>query len=289
MLSALKASHHMSLLWINGTLVEKNQARVSPFDHGFLYGDGVWEPLRIFNGKLFHPGEHLQNLFHSAAKLHIEIPHTEADLLGAIETTLKANERIDGYVRVIVTRGPGTLGPDPRKIDPQVIIIAEEYLPFPSELYNHGLHVVSFPTAIDSDHPLVLARTLAQPYIPLAKHHALQGGCLEAIITNSKGDVFGTTEGVLFLVRDGAVFFGRGQRPDVTGNRVAGLAGEIGLIVAECRIQMPELFVAEEVFQAGTACGVIGIVRVDGKPIGAGNEGPVTRTIREAFARLTKG
>ena len=279
----------MSLLWINGTLVEKNQARISPFDHGFLYGDGVWEPLRIFNGKLFLPREHLQNLYHSAEKLHIEIPLTEAELLSAIETTLKANERVDGYVRVIVTRGPGTLGPDPRKIDPQVIIIAEEYHPFPSELYNHGLNAVSFAAAIDSSDPLVLAKTLGQPYVTVAKRQALQNGCLEAIIANQNGDIFSTTEGAVLLVRDEAVFFAGGQRPDVTGNRVAGLAGEMGLIVAECRIRLPELLLAEEVFQAGTACGVIGIVRVDGKPIGNGNEGPVTRTIREEYEKLTKG
>jgi branched-chain amino acid aminotransferase len=276
----------MSRLWINGTLVDKNEARVSPFDHGFLYGEGVWEPLRVFKGQLFLPNEHIQSLYQSAEKLHIKIPLTHEELIRAIDTTLNANDRLDGYVRVIVTRGLGTLGPDPRKIDPQVIIIAEEYHPFPTELYEHGLHAAVFTTAIDRNDPLFFARTLGQPHIPLAKSHALQNGCLEAILTSLSGEIAGTTEGVLFLVKEGAVFFAGQQRPDVVGYRAAGLAGEMGFIVAECVIRLPELLLAEEVFQAGVSCGVIGIVRVDGKPIGAGTEGSVTRTIREGYERL---
>jgi branched-chain amino acid aminotransferase len=278
----------MSHLWINGTLVDKNEARVSPFDHGFLYGEGVWESLRVFNEQLFLPKEHLRNLYQSAEKLHIRIPYSQEELIAAIQTTLKANNRVDGYIRVIITRGPGTIGPDPRKIDPQVIVIAEEYRPFPTELYEHGLHAAVYPTAIERSDPLLSARTLGQTYIPLAKHHALQNGCLESILTNSSGEITGTTEGVLFVVKEGAVFFAARQRPDAIGNRVAALAGDIGLIVAECTFRTPELFAAEELFQAGAACGVIGIVRVDGKLIGDGIEGAVTRTIREGYVMQTK-
>jgi branched-chain amino acid aminotransferase len=278
----------MSQLWINGTLIDKNEARVSPFDHGFLYGDGVWEHLRAFNGKPFQPIEHLKCLQRSAEKLSIQIPYTQIELLSAIEDTLQANNRMEGYVRIVVTRGPGTIGPDPRKLDPQVIIIAEEYHPFPLELYEHGLNTVVCPTSIDTANPIFQARLLGQAEITLAKQHALQHGCLEAVLTNKAGEIIGTTEGVLFVVRDGAVIFAGRQRADAMGNRVAALACELGLIVAECVLRLPELLVAEEVFQAGAACGVIGIVRVDGKSIGSGTEGPVTRTIREAYARLTK-
>jgi branched-chain amino acid aminotransferase len=280
----------MSRLWINGSLIEKNEARVSPFDHGFLYGEGVWESLRVFKGQLFHPEDHVSNLFCSAERLGIEVPLTPAELIVAIETTLNANDRVDGYIRVIITRGAGTIGPDPRKITPQVIIIAEEYCPFPVELYDCGLHAVVCPTAIDSQTPLFQSRILGQPYIPLAKQYALQNGCLEAILTNQSGELIGTTEGFLFLVKDGAVVAAARQRPDATGYRIAGMAGDGGLVVAEYAIRLPDLFLAEEVFQAGAACGVIGIVQVDGKPIGAGSEGPVTRTIREAYKqRLTRG
>ncbi len=279
----------MSRLWINGTLIAKNEARVSPFDHGFLYGEGVWESLRAFNGQLFHAEDHIKNLFSSAESLGIEVPHSLAELIVAIETTLKVNERVEGYIRVIVTRGAGTIGPDPRKITPQVIIIAEEYSPFPVELYDCGLHAVVFPTAIDSQTPLFQSRILGQPHIPVAKQYALQNGCLEALLMNQSGELIGTTEGFLFLVKDGAVVVAARQRPDATGYRIAGMAGDRGLVVAEYAIRLPDLFLAEEVFQAGAACGVIGIVQVDGKPIAAGTEGPVTRTIREDYRRLTRG
>jgi branched-chain amino acid aminotransferase len=279
----------MSLLWLNGTLIEKNEARISPFDHGFLYGDGVWEPLRVFNGLLFHAADHARCLFQSAEKLHLEIPMSQTEVIEAIETTVKANKRVDGYIRVIVTRGPGTLGPDPRKISPQVIVIAEEYHPFPLELYDHGLHASVFKTRIERSSTLLAARTLGEPSIPLAKHDALQNGCLEAILVNHATELLGTTEGVLFLVKQSAVSFDTCQRLDWIGCRIASLAREMGITVTPDPLRLQELLNADEVFQAGASCGVIGIVRVDGKPIGGGTEGPITRTIREAYARLTRG
>src|SRR5687768_8478358 len=181
----------MSLLWINGALFDKADARVSPFDHGFLYGDGVWEHLRVFGGKLFRPDDHLRLLFSAAETLDIDIPLSQPELLTAIEATVTANARTEGYVRVIVTRGPGTVGPDPRKLDPQVIVIAEEYQPFPLELYGHGLHAVVYPTPIDTENPANRVRALGRPYLPLAKRHALANGCLEAILTNRAGDAVG--------------------------------------------------------------------------------------------------
>ena len=126
-----QSSIKMSQVWINGRLVDKADAKVSPFDHGFLYGDGVWEPLRVYGGKLFRPDDHMRLLTHSARVLGIHLPLSSDEIVAAIYQTVNANLRTDGYIRVIVTRGPGTLGPDPRKIDPQVIVIAEEYQPFP--------------------------------------------------------------------------------------------------------------------------------------------------------------
>ncbi len=279
----------MSTLWINGTLIDKTDAKVSPFDHGFLYGDGVWEHLRVFGGEVFRPAEHIKLLFSAADALGIDIPLSQDELLAAIRATVKANDRTEGYVRAIVTRGPGTIGPDPRKIDPQVIIMAEEYQPFPAELYGHGLHAVVFPTPFDSEHPANRVRTLGRPHFALAKRHALRNGCLEAIITNPAGNLVGTTEGFLFLVKDGAVVVAGGQPTDVTGFAVATLAGEGGLVVAEYAVKTADLLAAEEVFIAGTACGVLGIVRIDGKDIGSGTEGPITRGLRERFAALTRG
>ena len=279
----------MSLLWINGTLTDKTTAHVNPFDHGFLYGDGVWEHLRIFHGKLFQPAEHLKKLFHAAETLSIDIPLSQDQLTEAIVATAKANNRTDGYIRVIVSRGPGTIGPDPRKVVPQVIIIAEEYRPFPDELYGHGLHAVIFQVPLDTNHPANRVRTLGQPHTILAKQHALKHGCLEAIYTNREGRLVGTTEGFLFLVKDGALVVAGDQAMDVAGYAAAAFAGEMGQIVAEYSVKAEDLYAAEEAFIAGTACGVIGIVRVDGKNIGTGTEGPITRTIRERYAAITLG
>jgi branched-chain amino acid aminotransferase len=279
----------MSLVWINGTLADKADARVSPFDHGFLYGDGVWEHLRVFGGKPFHPHDHLNLLFAAAETLGIDIPLSRDDLLAAIETTVKANGRTEGYVRVIVTRGPGTIGPDPRKLDPQVYITAEEYQPFPQELHGHGLHAAVAPVRVDAANPALAVRSLGRPHVVLAKQHALRNGCLEAILVSTAGDVAGTTEGFLFLAKDGAVVVAGGQPADVAGFAIATLAVEAGLVVAEYAVKPVELPAADEVFTAGTACGVIGIVRIDGRTIGTGTEGPITQQLRDRYHALTRG
>src|SRR5262245_28430403 len=154
----------MSLIWINGALIDKAEAKVSPFDHGFLYGDGVWEHFRVLRGKLFLPDDHIRLLFSAAETLGIAIPLSRDEIHAAVEPTLKANARREGYVRVIVSRGPGTIGPDPRKLDPQVIVIAEEYQPFPQEVSECGLHVVVYPTPIDTENPASRVRALGRPH-----------------------------------------------------------------------------------------------------------------------------
>ena len=278
----------MSLLWLNGTLTDKADARVSPFDHGFLYGDGVWEHLRLFGGKPFRAAHHLKTLFAAADAIGLDIPLSRDELLQAIDATAKANGRVEGYVRVIVTRGPGTIGPDPRKIEPQVIVTAEEYQPFPHELIGHGLHAVVSPLKLAPENLAHRFRTLNQLHIVQAKQHALRSGCLEALLRTHEDRLVGTTEGFLFAVKDEAVVVAGGQSEDATGFAVAGLAGEAGAVVAEYSLKLPDLLRAEEVFIAGTACGVIGIVRIDGADIGSGTEGPITRGLRDGYRQLTR-
>jgi branched-chain amino acid aminotransferase len=278
----------MSHVWINGTLFDKHDALVSPFDHGFLYGDGAWEALRAFKGQLLYPVEHLQNLFRSARTLDIDIPHSLDELIAAIATTLNANQRTQGYVRVIVTRGPGTIGPDPRKLTPQVLIIAEEYQPFPQELYGSGLHAVIYPVPLQTRPQLDSARTLGQLHIPLAKQFALKNGCLEAILMNPAAELVGTTEGSLFFVnRNGLVV------PDHSRDPLARFVREVAqeqLPVASTEsVRFADLNSYEEVFVAGVACGVIGIVRVNDQTIGSGEEGAFTRKIRAAYNQFTQG
>jgi branched-chain amino acid aminotransferase len=278
----------MSLLWLNGALVDKADARISPFDHGLLYGDGVWEHLRLFGGKPFRPESPLESLFAAADAIGLDVPLSRDELLAAIDATAKANARTEGYVRVIVTRGPGTVGPDPRKIEPQVVVIAEEYQPFPQELYGHGLHTVVSPVAIDPGNPAHRFRTLNQLHVVQAKRHALQNGCLEALFQNRNLELVGATEGVLVAVRGRDLNLAAGHVRDDVGSAVAALT-EAELNLVECPLRRVDLLGADEVFVAGTACGVIGVVRIDGHVIGGGTEGPVTRGIREAYRRLTRG
>ncbi|MBX9622784.1 MAG: aminotransferase class IV [Gemmataceae bacterium] len=278
----------MSLVWVNGELVDKAAARVSPFDHGFLYGDGVWEPLRVFGGRLFRPADHLSELFNAAEMLDISVPHTPAELTAAIEATVRANHRTDGYIRVIVSRGPGTIGPDPRKIDPQVFIIAEEYQPFPAELYGHGLHAVVAPSQLHIFNPSHMGRTLNQLHVVRAKQHALQSGCLEAVFYYTDNGVAGCTEGQLLIVRDRKVRWLYGG-DYVAGDTAAGLASGLGYETTRDFARPEDLLSADEVLLAGTSCGVIGIARLEGRDIGTGTEGPVTRAVREAYHKLTRG
>lgn len=278
----------MSLVWVNGTLTDKADAKVSLWDHGFLYGDGVWEHLRVFGGKLFRPEPHVHLLFQAADLLRIDIPLSRAEVAAAIEDTVRANNRTTGYVRVIVTRGPGTIGPDPRKLDPQIYIIAEEYQPFPTELYTHGLHAALSPYPVHTGNPAIGMRTLGRPDIALAKGFALKCGCLEAVLTDTGGGVIGATEGELFVVKDG-LLHPVPPAAAVTSTVVLELAAPIIPMDRETHTRPDDLYAADEVFLAGTACGVIGIVQVDGKAIGPGKEGPVTRQIREAYDRITRG
>lgn len=280
----------MSQLWINGQLVDKADAKVSPFDHGFLYGDGVWEHLRAFGGKLFRPHEHLGLLFQAAETLGITIPLSRDELLAAVETTLKANDRTDGYIRVIVTRGPGTIGPDPRKLDPQVIIIAEEYQPFPQELYGHGLHAVTADYPHDVEHPTSRLRLLGRPAVTLAKAHALRNGCLEAVLAAPHA-VIGATEGTLFRIESGhkrVWWHAELAPPDPAADAAAALVEEAGCRVDQAWLAPGALAHGDEMFVAGTACGVIGIVRLDGTDIGTGTEGPLTKRVRERFRELVR-
>jgi branched-chain amino acid aminotransferase len=280
----------MSLIWINGQLIDKSEARVSPFDHGFLYGDGVWEHFRVFAGTLFRPDYGIRELFGHLQFLGIELPLSDQSLLEAIDHTLRANQRDNGYVRVLVSRGSGTIGPDPRKIDPQVIIIAEEYRPFPPEIEEHGLEVVVHYSCLIHHEWYLADRLLGRPHVVVAKRDALTRGCLEAVCCDLGRYVLGGTEGSVFRVRPqkGVELLDCMGARDVTAFFVNEVA-TVRPFLAPGELPSSVLMEADELFLAGTTCGIIPIVKVDGNPIGSGTEGPVTRRIREAYRRLTRG
>jgi len=278
----------MSYVWINGQLVDKSEAKISVFDHGFLYGDGVWEHFRAFNGKLFQPDDPMRYLFHSAGLLGIHIPLSPDEVIAAMEATVRANDRSEGYIRIIVTRGSGTLGPDPRKLDPQVIVIVEEYHPFPAQLYESGLQILNAPMNVDRANPWQGVRVLGRPDLVQAKQHALQNGCLDALLMHSRYPA-GCTEGSLFIVSDDRLRTPVGAIHEGMCRTVFELGGYSRGKGFWDSFQIEAVFAADEVFLAGTSCGVIAIVQLNGRTLGNGTEGPITRRIREAYRKLTRG
>lgn len=266
-----------SKVWIDGKLVDKDDAKVSVFDHGLLFGDGVWEGMRAYDGHVFRLRDHLDRLYRSAELLSLTIPITSDELASAVAATLKANDRSNGYVRVVVTRGPGTLGLDPRKCEPAVIVIAEEVVEYPRELYDAGLDVVLVPAVRyeSSDTSLSRAGVVA------AKVAALQAGCLDAILYGPGGAILGSTAGAVFAVKDGRISTTEAtqvaQAVAVAEATAAELVVAGGLTLDDFSLPL------DEVFLASTAAEVIAVRSINGKPIGSGGEGPITRKLRHLY------
>jgi branched-chain amino acid aminotransferase len=280
-------------VWMNGKLVDKSEAKVSVYDHGLLYGDGVFEGIRVYHGKVFRLKEHIDRLYDSARAIWLEIPLGREEMIRAVEETVKANEKRDGYIRLLVTRGPGTLGLDPRKCEPQVVIIVDDISLYPRELYDNGLEIITAATI--RNHPAALnPRIKSLNYLNniLAKIEAIRGGCLEALMLNHKGEVAECTGDNVFVVKHGELRttpLDAGILEGVTRNAVIELAKKAGVPFREMTMTRHDIFTADELFLTGTAAEIIPVVKCDGRPIGAGKPGPVTKRLRELFQELVKG
>jgi branched-chain amino acid aminotransferase len=278
---------------INGRLVDKADARVSVYDHGFLYGDGVFEGLRIYAGKVFRLREHTDRLYESARHIHLEIPLRPEQMMQAVNDTVKANNRGDGYVRLIVSRGAGTLGLDPRKTeDPQVIIIVDDIALYPKEMYETGMEIVTVSTI--RNHPNALnPRIKSLNYLNniLAKIEGIQAGVPEALMLNHKGEISECTGDNIFLVKRGVL---KTPPPDagilegITRGAVMELARKAGIPVQEIAQTRHDVYAADECFLTGTAAEVIPVIKCDGRAIGNGKPGPMTRQLRESFHKLAR-
>ena len=278
-------------IWINGELHDKEDARISVFDHGLLYGDGIFEGLRSYGGKVFRLDKHLDRLWESAKAIWLSIPLTREAMSEAIYATLRENEIEDGYIRLIVTRGIGTLGLDPnRTSNPQVIIITDKIALYPDEYYENGLEIVS--VSVIRNHPAALSpRIKSLNYLNniLAKIEGLQSGCIEALMLNHQGEVAECTGDNIFLVRKGDLLtppVEAGILEGVTRDAVIELAREAGIHVSETTLTKHDVYIADECFLTGTAAEVIPVVKVDSRTIGTGDPGPVTRDLRERFFKL---
>ena len=282
------------LVFVNGKLVDESQATVSVFDHGLLYGDGVFEGIRVYGGQAFRMQEHVKRLYESASSIRLIIPMSQDEMASVVKETVSANGIADGYVRLVVTRGSGTLGLDLRRTDnPQVIVIADTITMYPAELYENGMELVTVSTI--RNHPAALSpqiKSLNYLNNIIAKSEGTDAGFVEALMLNHKGEVAECTGDNIFIVQNGEL---RTPPPEagilvgITREAVMQLAHDDEIPVLETAMELPDIYTADECFLTGTAAEVIAVVKLDGRTIGAGRPGPITQRLMEGFRALTRG
>jgi branched-chain amino acid aminotransferase len=280
-------------IYISGKFFPQEDAKISVFDHGLLYGDGVFEGLRAYNGKVFRLDEHITRLYESAKAIWLTIPISPEQMADAVNESVRINQIKDGYIRLVVTRGAGTLGLDPNRCsNPQVIIIADAISLYPKELYEKGLEIVT--VSVQRMHPAALnPRIKSLNYLNnvLAKIEGLQAGCIEALMLNHKGEVAECTGDNIFLVRRGSLWtppLEAGILEGVTRDAVIEIARAAGIEVHEAPLTKHDVYVADECFLTGTAAELIPVVKVDSRTIGTGKPGPMFRDLEKRFKKLTQ-
>src|SRR5579862_1871042 len=280
-------------IYLNGQLVDKEKAVVSVFDHGLLYGDGVFEGIRAYHGRVFKLREHIDRLFCSAKAILLEIPMSHAHLMRAVVEACRVNKIRDGYIRLVVTRGVGTLGLSPNRCkNPSVIIIADKIQLYPPALYQKGMEIVTVPT-VRNLHSALNPAIKSLNYLNniLAKIEANNAGCEEAILLNAEGFVAECTGDNLFIVKENQVLtppLTAGALYGITRKVVLELATELGLKTAETNLTRYDLFNADECFLTGTGAEIVPVVKIDGRVIGTGKPGPITRKLVTEYHALTK-
>jgi len=277
-------------IWLDGKLIEKADAKISVYDHGLLYGDGVFEGIRVYNSRIFEADAHLRRLYDSARAIRLQIPITPEQLKAAIEQTFKANGFTDCYIRAVVTRGAGNLGIDPKKCAaPCVFVIADTIQVYPPEMYKQGMAIIT--ASVIRNHPNALSpRIKSLNYLNniLAKIEASDAGVPEAIMLNQEGNVSECTADNIFIVRDGAVSTPTthdGILEGVTRSVILRLCDQLEIPCREKTLQRHDLYIADECFLTGTGAEVVPVTKIDGRPIGSGQPGPITRRLIEAFHR----
>lgn len=285
------------LIWVNGKLVPKGEAAVSVFDHGLLYGDGVFEGIRVYNGKIFKCQQHMDRLYECAKKIRLDIHISPDEMVEIQRRCIEANEIVNGYIRLVVTRGEGTLGLNPFKCPtPGIICIADQIALYPPEMYEQGMRVVI------AERPRIPIECL-DPRIKslnylnniLAKVEAIDAGCLECIMLNTKGDVSECSGDNIFVVKDGKISTppsDAGILEGITRRFVMDtLCRDCGIEVAERTLTVDDLMAADELFLTGSAAEMIAVTKI-GKTeegahvVGTGTEGEITRTLRMRFREI---
>ncbi len=278
---------------IGGKYFDKADAKISVYDHGLLYGDGVFEGIRSYSGRVFRLKAHVDRLYDSSKAIHLVIPIAREAMAKVVVDTLALNKLTDAYIRLIVTRGSGSLGLDPRKTtDPQIICITDSISLYPAELYDHGLKIITAGTI--RTHPAALnPRVKSLNYLNniLAKIEGTNAGCLEALMLNHKGEVAECTGDNIFIVRGGQLHtpsVDAGILEGITRDAVMELARSAGIKVVERTMDRHDIYTADECFLTGTAAEVIPVVECDGRPLGSGQPGPITKDLLVRFHKLVR-
>ncbi|MGM7703809.1 branched-chain-amino-acid transaminase [Pseudalkalibacillus sp. Hm43] len=282
----------MSEQWIylNGRYVNKQDAVVSVYDHGFLYGDGVFEGIRMYDGNVFRLKEHVDRLYDSAKSIMLEIPYSKAELTEIVAETLRRNELQNAYVRVVVSRGVGNLGLDPRHCrEPQVIVIAEQLALFPEKLYETGIEIATVASRRNrADVLSPKVKSLNYLNNILVKIEANLAGVSEALMLNDQGYVAEGSADNVFIIKGNVIKTPPGYvgaLEGVTRNAIMEIAHLLGFEMREEVFTRHDVYTADEVFLTGTAAEVIGVVKVDGRLIGEGKPGEMTNQLLEAFRK----
>jgi branched-chain amino acid aminotransferase len=280
-------------VFLDGQIVPVQEARISVFDHGVLYGDGVFEGIRSYDGRVFQLDAHVQRLFDSAKAIRLSIPMSAQQIKDAIHQTMQANGLKDAYIRVVVTRGVGYLGLAPtRTANPSVFVITDQIELYPPDLYRDGMSIITVSTV--RNHPNAVpppVKSLNYLNNILAKIECVDAGVLEAIMLNVDGLVAECTGDNVFIVRQGRLqtpSSEAGILPGITRAVVMRLAGERGIEVQEKQLLRYDLYVADECFLTGTAAEVVPITQIDGRQIGDGKPGPITQQLMQDFKTATR-
>ncbi len=280
-------------IWMNGKFVSTAEATVSVFDHGLLYGDGVFEGIRVYNGRIFECKAHVDRLYYCANAIRLTIPYSREEITKALHDTVKANNCTDGYIRLVVTRGPGTLGIHPFRTSGAVtFIIVDKIAMYLPEMYENGMAIVTASTI--RNHPNAISpqiKSLNYLNNILAKIEAIDADCLEAVMLNHEGYVAECTGDNIFTVKGGRL---RTPAPHcglllgITRGVIIKLAQKRGIPVEETTLTRTDLYMADEAFISGTGAEMVPVVEIDKRIVGTGKPGPITKQLMEEFRRYAR-
>ena len=282
-----------SKIYVDGKFYAEADAKVSVFDHGLLYGDGIFEGIRFYDGRVFRLEEHIDRLWDSARSICLQIPMSKTEMTEALLETIRQNDLRDGYIRQIVTRGVGNLGLNPTQCKkPSVIIIVAQIALYPEAVYKNGLTVVTCATRRTNPASLNPAvKSLNYLNNVMARIEANLAGADEALMLNDAGNVAECTADNVFIIKRGQIF-----TPPITAGALRGItrsvafeiAAELGIKISEVDITRHDVFIADECFLTGTAAEVIPVIKADGRPIGDGKPGPITARTIARFREMTR-